>query len=433
MEQRITFFGILIWTLAILFFFYEFFLRIVLGTIASEVIDNLQLTVEQFSMISAAYYITYGLMQVPVGILTEKIGVRIILSFAAGMCALGAFWLSFTHSFYPAFFSRLLIGFGSSFAFVSLLVLALNWFPRKYFAFLCGISLFLGAVGPMLAGAPLAHLYERLGGNWRLILFWVSLFGVVLAVLLALFIRTKPKQTEQRIIFITPHEPLSSKLIQLLKNRQAWFVLLCTASLYVTLPLLAAYWGTTYLQTRGFGKTKAAFIISMVWVGYAIGSPLIGKLSDWMKRRKPFLIFFSLIGITATTMALYFPIKETYMLVALFFLIGFAASAQGLAYAIIVEHTPQKLHSTALGLNNGGVMLLAAIIPSIVSSVIQSHLHASGRITLLSQDFLGGLSAMPIAFTCAALIALFAIKETYCREQQTIHKISPTHKASDLF
>lgn len=433
-SNKISVFGVFVWSLAILFFFYEFFLRIFLGTIADEVRESLSLTIRQFSIVAAAYYVTYGVMQIPVGILTEKLGTRIILSSAALICTVGVFFLALATSFYTALVGRLLIGFGSSFAFVALLILALNWFPKKYFGFLCGISLFLGAIGPMLAGAPLAYVNQLLNGNWRLILYYIGGFGFALTLFLILFMRDKPKLKRQEIIFITPHEPLRKKLFELINNRQAWYTVLCSSFLYCPLPILAAYFGTSYLQTRGFEKTVSAFLISMVWAGYAVGNPLIGKFSDRFKRRTSFLSFFGFLGALVSVYLLYFSPDNYPLLIAIFFLLGLASSSQGLAFALIVEHTPKKINSAALGFNNAGGMLFAALFPSIAGSIIQTAARNAGREEMITRgDYVAGLSLIPLLYTLAGVLALLCIKETFCRPQYEIHKLQPLHKASDLF
>ncbi len=431
-EKKVTPYAIFIWFLAILFFFYEFFLRIFLGTVGSGIREDLHLTIKQFSFVGAAYYLTYGLMQVPVGFLTEKIGTKVILSSAALICTIGVYWLALADSFWPALFSRVLIGFGSSFAFVSLLIISLNWFPKKYFGFLCGFSLFLGAVGPLLAGAPLAYVYRLMDGNWRRILEFIGVSGIALTVLLAIFMRSSPKQKKQEIIFITPQESTRKKLLELIKNAQAWLIFFSSGCIYCPLPILAAYFGTAYLQTRGYDTTDAAFLISVIWIGYAIGSPLLGKISDRIKRRKPFLYLFSFIGCLTSAYILYFSPNQYLFLIALFFVLGFASSAQALAFALIVEHTPKKLHSVAIGFNNAGVMLFGAIFPSIAGFIIHASLKASGKITLTSVQYEDGLTIIPILYAVAGCLILFFVKETFCREQHEVHKLAPLHKASDL-
>lgn len=432
MDKRITVYGMFIWSLAILFFFYEYFLRIFLGTVASEITIDLNLSIRQFSFVGAAYYITYAIMQIPVGILTEKLGARLVLSVACLICSLGVFLMVTAQGFTAAFISRLAIGFGSSFGFVSLLVVALNWFPRKHFGFLCGLSLFLGAIGPMMAGAPLAHLVEHLEGDWRRILLWIGILGLLLSLFLALFMRSKPMHLEQRIIFITPHVRLRDQLYEMMKNLQAWFVVLCSSFLYVPLATFAAYFGTAYLQSRGLAKTDAAFAISMVWVGYAVGNPLIGKLSDKVKRRTPFLVQFSFLGCVVSTYLLYFAPTNLTVLSILFLLLGLATSSQGLSYALMIEHTPKKQHSAALGFNNAAGVFLDALIPVMIGFIIQAAVEARGTISPTPSAYLGGLTAIPILYGLSGILALFFLKETYCRNQHEVEKLEPLHKASDF-
>ena len=113
---------------------------------AANIIDSLDLTVEQFSLIGSGYYITYSLMQIPVGMLLDRFAIRFLVTGACALCAFGTFCFSIAHGSTPAFVARLLIGAGSAFGFVGLMVMTLNWFPKKYFAFLLGWGQLLGAI-----------------------------------------------------------------------------------------------------------------------------------------------------------------------------------------------------------------------------------------------------------------------------------------------
>ena len=414
--------GIFIWGLACLYYFYEFFLRVFLSTIATDVMQELDLQAEEFAMLGSAYYLTYGIMQTPVGILVDKYGVRLLLSIACFICNLGVFGFVVSYSFWPALISRFLIGFGSSFAFVALLALALNWFPRKHFGMLTGLTMLLGAVGPFLAGAPLSYLLEHVNNNWRLVLSVIGVFGVLLNLLLILFIRTTPKGHKQQIIFLSKTEPLWARIKELIKNTQVWWIVIYAGAIYATLPLLGAFWGTTYLQTKGFDRSTAAFITSMMWLGLAFTSLAAGKFSDSLKRRKVPLFFTAFLGILVTTVLLYSETNSIALLSILFFLIGSSASGQSVSFATITEHVPKKLSATAIGLNNTFIMFSGSIIPPIASYLIQSA--AGDTIHFTEQNFEVGLSIMPILFTIALLVALIGIKETYCRQQHELFFIN---------
>jgi Sugar phosphate permease len=177
--------GLIIWLLASFFFLYEFFLRTFVGTIANQIMHDLALSPEMFALLGSAYYFAYALMQVPVGILTDKFGVRRILIFAILVCVISAFLFANAASFSQAFISRMMMGFGSSFAFVCLLVIAATWFPRKYFGFFVGASQFIGTMGPLLAAGPLAAVLVKSNGDWRTLLADIGIIGGILALLIS--------------------------------------------------------------------------------------------------------------------------------------------------------------------------------------------------------------------------------------------------------
>lgn len=423
-EKSIRLFGLIVFLLATLFFFEEFFLRVFLGTIANDIMKDFKLNAEQFSILCAAYYIPYAIMQIPVGILVDKFGVKPFLILATAICGLGVFQFCFTDTFYLGFLGRVLIGFGSSFAFVSLIVLAINWFPQKHIGFFSGLAQFLGAVGPLLAGAPLALLLIKVNGNWRLILSFIGGFSFVLCLLIAFILKDKPKGQPAAIIFIPTKEPLGKRIFSLLKNFQIWFLILTAGLGYVSIPLLGAYWGTSYLQSRGFSNITASSIISMIWLGYGVSCPIIGKMSDKIKRRKPFIVIGPLIGIITTLIILFIPIHQASLLYPLFLLTGVAGGCQSLTFPMINEKIQENLQGTAIGLNNTSIMAMGAIIPPFASSLMHTNqtLQNSNYI-YTTADFLRGLSIMPILFLLAFLIAFFGIRETFCRSQEKVHHL----------
>lgn len=410
--------GIAIWLVAALFFLYEFFLRTFVGSVAHQIIPDLHLNAETFAIIGSAYYASYGLMQVPVGILVDKFGVKSIMVFATLVCALATYLFANAHGFSNAFASRLLMGFGSSFAFVCLLAIAMNWFPHKYFAFFAGVSQFIGTMGPLLAAGPLIAIMGHYHKSWRSLLSIIASIGILLCIMTLLIVRNRPsKQNKQNKKFSTNKQPLRTRLLKLAKNTQAWAIALYSGAVYVSVSLLGAIWGTQYLQTRGLTQNSAADMVSLIWLGYAIGCPALGMLSDLSKRRKPTLIACGLIGLISTLSIVYLPVNHQYWLYALlFFALGIAASGQNVGFAAITEHVDLSTRATAIGMNNGAITLFTSTIPPIVSAFIMQS--QNGRVQLQAHDFLVGFAAMPIVYIASIVIAIFLIKETYCRQQK---------------
>ncbi len=407
--------GLVIWLLAALFFLYEFFLRTFIGSVAHQIIPDLKLNAETFAIIGAAYCISYGVMQVPVGILTDKFGIRIILTSATIICAGATFLFAHSSGFSSALISRLLMGFGSSFAFVCLLIIAATWLPKRYFGFFAGASQFIGTIGPILAGGPLVSMMIASHQSWRNMLTLVSVLGTALAMVILVVVKNRPKERQQGPAFSKQLSPLKHRLIKLIKNLQVWHVSIYSATVYVSMAFLGVIWGTEYLQAQGLSQTRAADIISLAWLSYAISCPLLGALSDLMQRRKPILIICALLGILISLAITYLPLTHIKLGYALLFIgLGIAASGQSIGFATIAEHTDLGTKGTALGFNNGMISLFIAIIEPLASYFIywsaRSH---TGHLTV--SDFRVGFIFMPILYCIAFSTAVFFVKETYCR------------------
>lgn len=417
-DVKVSIFSIIIWSVGALFFLYEFFLRTFIGTLGHQIIPALHLTPTRFAEIGAAYYVAYGVLQVPVGIILDRFGIKLVMTLAACLCGVATFLFAHSQDFLLAFLARALMGVGSAFAFVSLLVIVATWFPRKNFAMMAGMSQFIGTMGPMLAGGPLVAAMHSFHSTWRVTLSVIALFGVFLGVLIFLVVKTKPRSADN-IIWLTPSKSIWKEVKGLLTNKQAWLIAGYSVGVYVSIELLGAVWGTEYLQVRGLSQGMAASMISTAWLGYAIGCPLVGAISDYMHRRKPLLIMCALIGVLSTTLIVYLPVINPVVYFAAFFLLGIAASGQNVGFAAIAEQVDESTKAAALGLNNGSMILAAAIVPMMVGEVV-SLLSGPHATHLQPHVFVIALSIMPVLMLMAVLLSVLFVKETYCKPQKSM-------------
>lgn len=407
--------ALLIWSIAVLFFLYEFFLRTFVGSIAHQIIPELHLSIEQFTLVGTAYYIAYGTMQIPVGMLTDKFGVKAVMVFAALTCAVATFVFAHSTGFVSAALGRFFMGLGSAFAFVCLLIIVSSWFPRRFFGFFAGFSQFIGTMGPVLAGGPLIAYLADSHNSWRSVLYAVSVFGVVLALLSLLYVKNKSR-TDRTILRPLNHKDTAkTKLLRLLKTKQAWVVASYSATVYVSIALMAAVWGTEYMQSRGLTQENAAFMLSVAWIAYALGCPILGMLSDVIKRRKPILVLCSALGLICICFIVYGQLQIWEYELA-FAGLGLAATGQNVGFVAITEHTDSGIRATALGLNNGMITLAGGTLPLVVGWFISRAAHGNAT-HLTSADFEYGLSALPVVLFVSLLISLFLFKETFCKPQ----------------
>lgn len=415
--------GIFVWCFAVIFYFYECFLRVFPNTLSQDLINSFHINAESFSLLGSSFFISYALMQIPVGILVHKYGVKVLLILATFICSLSVLFFSFSKNLVFAIIFRFIMGITAAFGFISLLSLALNWFQSKHFGFFSGLSQFLGSIGPLIAGAPLAYMTKYY--NWKEVFLWISIFGLILSFLYVFVIQNKPK-TKDKVVFLEYPKKFADCFL-FLKKIQIIFIIIYTALIYVSMPIIGSYWGVLYLQQRNFSKSMAALLSSMIWVGYSLSAPILGKISDKIKRRNPFLIITAFLGFVGSVLLLFVNFNNFYFLAFCFILIGISSTGQSLSFAVITENVPYHLKTTMMGINNMILMLTGAIIPFIIGLII----HPNGSLHKYSIiDFERGLIIMPVIFILCFIISLFGIKETFCRSKYEIHhlKINDTFK-----
>jgi len=408
--NKISSLGMVIWSLASVFFLYEFFIRALVGTVATDIIQDLHISADKFALIGTAYFIAYGFMQVPVGILIDKFGVRKTLIFGTSICVFSVFLFAYSTSLSLAIISRFLMGLGSAFAFICTLTIVSSWFPKKNYAFIIGLSQFIGTMGPILAGAPFAIYLAKHDNAWREVLNNIGFVGIALVILMFFIIKDKPNQNIVKIS--KPKKQQLTSLKVFIKNPQIWFIAFYTGMIYLAMPLLGVNWGVTYLKSCGFSSIVASKMISITWLGYAISCASMGALSDYIKRRNPILQLCAVIGIVVTILLIFMPSKSQLFYEIVFFLLGASAAGESVAFASISENADQSIRSTALGMNNTGITCFA-VIPSLITGYLISLNSSPGVSDFSSSSFLPGLLIMLVFYFVAAFLAIFMIKETH--------------------
>ena len=420
MNQKISLIGIIIWIICAIFFMYEFLLRTVLGTFEHPIIHDLDLNLVTFAILSStAYQVIYGIMQIPVGIITDRFGLKIALFLAVIVCSIAVGGFGLTHTFDTAFIFRLMMGFGASFGFVCLLMAVYEWLPRKNVGLFIGLSQFIGTMGPMMAAGPLSSLSDNSATEWRYVFFILGIVGIIIAILVLLIVKNNKESIANFQILKRPM-PAMNSLKKLFSQSQVWFIAVYSAAVYFTIEYLSENSGIHYLALHGYSKDIAAYMITISWLGYGIGCPSLGFLSDLTNRRKTTMIFASCSCIVSICIIIFFPVNVIITMLAFFFL-GIGASGQSIGFAIMAERCNNTYLAAGLGLNNGMIMLVTSINAPIIGWLISYFTTGSTpTIADYQQSFIYIIAFMMIA----VILSIFFIRETFCKSTKDITKLA---------
>ncbi len=173
-----------------------------------------------------------------------------------------------------------------------------------------------------------------------------------------------------------------------------------------------------------YHKRAADFANSLLFLGFTIGAPLMGYISDKLKRRKPPMFLGAVGAGIIMIIILYLPGLNKPAINALMFLLGLLYSAQCIVFAVGRELSPSEAAGTAMATTNMIVMLGAMFLQPLVGRLLDlslaSHLEKTslqGPVEKLQQlytahDFQFALSIIPVGVIIAAVLTFF-LKETY--------------------
>lgn len=397
----------------------SFFQRFAPAGIAQDLVAAFNTTASSLGVLAATYFYVYTLMQVPTGILVDTLGPRRILLLGGIVGGIGSLLFGMAPDLEMALLGRTLIGLGVSVTFIAMLKIIAVWFDERHFASLVGLSMLVGNLGSVLAGAPLSWLAQTSG--WRVVFVGVAGISLLLGVACWLLVRDRPEgaadEKTERPRF--DRTVVLANLLAVIQNRDTWPAACVNFGVSGSFFAFAGLWATPFLtQAHGMERAVAANHVSLYFAGFALGCVLIGMLSDRLGKRKPVLVVTShlyaliwLVWLSGTTL----PLSASYVLFAL---MGVVTASFTLTWACAKEVNPPLLSGMSTSVTNMGGFLAGAILQPLVGRVMDLHwqggLTASGARLYTPEDFHAGLLLLAaVAFVGA--LASWRIRETGCR------------------
>jgi MFS family permease len=379
-----------IFILAAMFLFYEMGVQVSPSVITSQLMHDLKLSAVGLGFMSGFYFYSYTLMQIPAGLLFDRFHVRWVVIVPLCLCAAGLLFFAHAESIVGGSLGRLLMGTGSAFAFISVLVVASDLFDDKHFALLAGITQMLAAFGAMMGEGPLVPLVANNG--WRHTMVLLAMVAIVLVVIIAIFVRyekcnkfkeiEKPKKTH-----------IFSSLEVLVKSKQTWYIAVYACVLWAPMAAFASLWGVPYFETvYGLTKSQSANLIALMWLGIALGSPVIGFLSDYMKSRRAPLVITAVLGFFGFLVINAHLAIPLWMVGVCLFAAGVACGGQALSFAVVKDNNSNFNIAAAIGFNNMAVVISGAIFQPLVGNYIsdQSAVHYQQGVNIVTACYLVG-------------------------------------------
>lgn len=410
-QNKKTLLGIIICTVGALFYCYEFVLRIVPGILQTEISKSFgNLSATTFGQLSALYYFAYSPMQLPVGILMDRFGARILLTLACLSCTLGTLMFGYSTSLAIAGCGRFLIGFGSSFAFVGVLSCAIAWLPYRYFSLVAGLMTTIGMLGLVFGEIKLTELAKHT--TLEDIMFMLVIVGLIMTI--SIFVVIRDNKQEKTLLKI-PFSDFLKDVLQVLKTREIWIIGAISAFLYTSLSVFGELWGKSYLENaHGLSKSQAANTLSWMFIGWAVGAPLSGYLSDKYENRLVPLLVGAIFSLVFISIILYLSNLSYATLNLLIFFYGIFSATEIVAFIMANEYIKKAMPGTVFAIINLIVTIGGAIFQPLVGKLLD--LFSNG--TVINEmhvysitDYKLSLSMIPISLIITIFLLIYMMRK----------------------
>ncbi|MDG2054486.1 MAG: MFS transporter [Phycisphaerales bacterium] len=402
----------LFWAIPTFFFFFEFFIRVAPGVINQDLQKEFDITPGDVGWMLAIYYYAYAPLQLFVGVMIDRFGPRGFLAGASLFCGIGLVVFGIASTLFMLSMGRALMGGGSAFAYVGAVCVASMWFRPHHLGYIIGLTAMVGVSGAIVAQYALPGLFGLF--SWQIIMFALALIAVITAVLLWYFVPDRPHfLLEQQAHSEKPTHFLSG-LKTVLRNPQTWLLSITNALVYLPLATIGATWGVRELTTvMDQPSTVIGPVIATLYVGFCLGCPLLGYLSDRMHNRKIFIVLGAFLS---TILAFIYPFlgPGSYPFLFAYFLVwGIVISTFVISFTSCLELNERHMGGSAVAFVNFVAMIVAACFIWCFGIIVDwEAMREHQSLNELPADFRFGLIVMAFVMLPAPILSLF-IRESH--------------------
>ncbi|MHC1719292.1 MAG: MFS transporter [Clostridiaceae bacterium] len=419
MKSKFKSYKWIVWGVLILIYLIVFFQRLSVGAIAGDLKSTFGMNATQIANLGAMYFYAYTLMQIPTGILADKLGPRITVVSGSLLAGAASIMFSFSSSIGMAYVSRLLVGIGVSVVFLSILKIISIWFPAGDFATMSGLTSFMGNMGGLFAQAPLVIVVGIIG--WRGSFFAMGIATLVLAV--SAFILVKDSPADIGLPEVNPKPEKSKedageeslnifvKLFHVVRNPKIWFPAIAFGGLNGSFILFSGTFGISYLgYAYNMDKIAASSIISIAILSAAVANIFMGRLTDTLRLRKLPTIALAVISLVAWS-SLVFMDLSGWLIYPFAILMGASTAVGAMCWSVGKEVSNPMYSGMALSIINVTGCLFGALMPVICGRIIDISI-AGGAAPLAAYQ--NGFLAC-IGGSLLGLLFSMLMKETKCQ------------------
>lgn len=367
--------------------FTAYAIRYSYGVLLPKMLPSLVISKTEGGIIFSSYFIAYTVFSPVVGLLADRINVRVLFALCLVLLGVGSFLMSYSSSLIEGIFCFVLIGIGASGCWVPVVALVQRWVTEKR----RGMTLAFIDMGAPLGGIVSSMTMPMVIAefNWRMGWRGLGTLALLLSCIVFFLVRSHPvekpnfKNPEQRRYI---HYSIKALYGEILKDIGFWLIGLSYMLIGFSALILLTFLCTYAVQELSLSYESAARLVTIVAAASMVGKLLLGFLSDFLGRLRLMMLCGILISVSILGIGYY----KSFVTLSLFAMgFGFGQGAVYPLYATYAaDYFSKEFTGSIIGLWTsflGIGLILAPIIAGWIADITR---------TLTSSFILAAVAAM---------------------------------------
>jgi MFS family permease len=367
-----------IYSVLVVSFIVSQFYRVSNAVLAPEMMRTLQLTPEAMGVLTSMFFLTFGLMQLPTGVVLDRIGPRSTMTSLLVIAAAGSALFATAEGLLGLALGRALIGVGCAAGLMGAMVAISRWFSAQHFAPLSSLLFTVGGVGTLLATTPLAALVASLG--WRGA-FWL-MAGVTLAAAALVYSVVRDGPDDGHTRGGVPPASLRAMVRGLgavLASRQLWHIAAIEFVCYATTLTVAGLWAGPYLHDVYYlDPLTRGHVLLALNVTILLGVLAYSGFERWLNSRKWTIVTGAACTSGLLLVLALVPGLPLWLAIALLLAFGLTSSYVMLNHAHARAMLPDHLVGRGLTVQNLWAFVGVAVLQSASGMIVGALSDAAG-------------------------------------------------------
>ncbi|MEU8307476.1 MFS transporter [Actinomadura sp. NPDC048955] len=365
-----------LWSVGVLAYAVAVLHRTSFGVAGLDAVHRFDASAGILASFTVLQLLVYAGLQIPVGLLLDRVGPRWMVAGGALLMAGGQALMAVSTGVGTAVAARVMVGAGDAMTFISVLGIVATWFPGRYVPVVTQLTGQLGQLGQVLSAIPLVALLH--GPGWGTAFGSAAALGALMAVLAVAVLRGGPARAD-----VPSLRETGTNLVEAFRHpgtRLGFWSHFVTQFSSNTFALM---WGFPYLVSgQGLRPATASTLLTLFVLVNVVSGPFIGRLVARYPLRRSWLVL-GIVALNATAWAAVLavpPPAPPWLLVLLVLCVAPGSPGSMIGFDYARTFNPPGRQGTATGIVNIGGFV-ASLVTILLIGFVLDALSPGGEFT----------------------------------------------------